>query len=96
MTDIPAHIADYLQVRHNQQMAKVSGLLEPLTAREISLIRDAAVMGFVRGMVHAGPTIAQCPPDSDVLAEVLYALTYEAKNYKVIRGEAYEYSGIKP
>lgn len=93
--DPTADLAEYFERRRQAARDRVAALLEPLTAREISLIRDAAVMAFVRGRMH-GRYERDVPRDADIMTDVVYALTHETEGYDVIRGEAYEYSDVKP
>lgn len=94
-TEIPPELLEYMDRRRQAAADRANAILEPLTAREISLVRDAAVMGFVQGMMH-GRYETQCPKDADIMADVLHALTGETEGYPVIRGEAHEYRDIKP
>lgn len=69
MTDLPAALVDYLINRDTARANAVTAFLNDLTDREHGLIRDAAVMGYVRGRMH--PDDTRHPKDSHVQAEVL-------------------------
>ncbi|MGA4875905.1 hypothetical protein [Streptomyces lydicamycinicus] len=65
---IPEFLAGYLEQRDAQRADAVNTFLASLTERECRLIRDIAVMGYVRGRMH--PQGEEHPKDSAVLAEV--------------------------
>lgn len=68
-------------------------ILAPLTARERSLVRDAAVMAFVLGTRH--PQDAPHPKDSVVYRATAYAIARDVdESYPVFRGVCHQYSGI--
>ena len=68
---LPAGLVDYLVQRDTDRADKVAALLAALTDREQALIRNVAVMGYVRGRMH--PEGEDHPKDSAVLAEVIDA-----------------------
>lgn len=69
MTDLPAALVTYLVNRDAARANAVRAFLDDLTDRERGLIRDAAVMGYVRGRMH--PEDEPHPKDSRVMADVL-------------------------
>ena len=69
MTDLPAALVTYLVNRDTARANAVRAFLDDLTDRERGLIRDAAVMGYVRGRMH--PTDEPHPKDSHVMQAVL-------------------------
>ncbi|MFI1728213.1 hypothetical protein ACH40E_03025 [Streptomyces acidicola] len=69
--DLPASLIAYLAGRDAARANAVNNLLDRLTPRERALIRDTAVMGYVRGRMH--PQGEQHPKDGAVLAEVIDA-----------------------
>lgn len=69
MTDLPATLVTYLVNRDAARSDAVHAFLNDLTDRERGLIRDAAVMGYVRGRLH--PADTPHPKDNHVQAEVL-------------------------
>ena len=68
---LPEFLISYLEERDAQRVDAVSTVLASLTDRERALIRDAAVMGYVRGRMH--PQDEPHPKDSAVLVEVVDA-----------------------
>jgi hypothetical protein len=69
VTDLPAALVTYLVNRDTARANAVRAFLDDLTDRERGLIRDTAVMGYVRGRMH--PADEPHPKDSHVVAEVL-------------------------
>jgi hypothetical protein len=69
MADLPAPLIAYLAKRDADRADAITGFLASLTDRERALVRDAAVMGYVRGRMH--PSSEPHPKDSAVLAEVI-------------------------
>jgi hypothetical protein len=69
---LPPGLVDYLAASDRQRTERVVKNLERFTPREQQLIREAAVMGFVRG--NMGARRDEIPPDSDVLYDVLVAI----------------------
>lgn len=74
--DIPAALVSYLAVRDQQRADDVQRPLDTLTPFERRLIREAAVMAYVRGSI-AGRSSAilkredRIPKDSAIVAEVI-------------------------
>ncbi|MGA4867476.1 hypothetical protein ACPB9J_33115 [Streptomyces lavendulocolor] len=68
---LPAPLLAYLEQRDAARADAVRTFLTALTDRERALIRDAAVMGYVRGRMH--PAGEEHPKDSAVLVEVVDA-----------------------
>ncbi|MEU2134955.1 hypothetical protein [Streptomyces sp. NPDC018352] len=68
---IPEFLATYLEQRDNAHADAVNAFLSTLTDRELALMKDAAVMGYVRGRTH--PQGEKHPKDSAVLIEVIDA-----------------------
>lgn len=69
MTELPDTYVNYLVQRAAARADAVSAVLGALTERERALVKDAAVMGYVRGTMH--PEGEKHPKDSAVLAEVI-------------------------
>lgn len=74
-TEIPADIVRYVAERDRQRAEQVGQVWASLTERERALVREAAVMAYVRGVMAAGGTSrdVQIPPDSAVVREVIGA-----------------------
>lgn len=94
--DMDEILGKLLESAQREREAAVEGLLAPLTPRERSLIRDAAVMAFVLGTLHgrAGTWGDRHPKDSAVYFETLASVARETENYTVLRGLADQYEGI--
>lgn len=84
MAELPAALITYLAHREQQRAEAVDATLASLTERERRLIREAAVMGYVRGRMH--PEGQDQPKDSTVLAEVVDACLAMPDLYPVISG----------
>jgi hypothetical protein len=82
-TTLPAALVRYLEQRDAARAKEVTDFLESLTDRERALIRDAAVMGYVRGRMH--PDSEPHPKDSAVLAEVVAACQAISDMYPAIK-----------
>ncbi|MFI5649959.1 hypothetical protein ACIA71_01900 [Streptomyces anulatus] len=70
-TPLPDGLVDYLIARDAQRAEAVTHFLGRLTDRERTLMRDAAVMGYVQGRRH--PDHQEHPKDSAVLRLVIDA-----------------------
>lgn len=76
-------VAAYLRLSAERRQARVEEMLNNLTERERLLVREAVVMGFVRGvMSHTAPI----PSDSDILADVLAACDVQRDLYPTLTG----------
>ena len=71
MTDLPPALIDYFARRERQRTAAVDAFLAGLTDRERGLLHDAAVMGYVQGLMR--DRAEGCPKDSVVMALVVDA-----------------------
>ncbi len=71
LPEIPLEYLGYLRRRWVDERARTEATLTGLTDRERALVREAAVMGFVRGARY--PRDVDVPPDSAIVAEVVYA-----------------------
>ena len=65
---LPESIVSYLAARDAQRADAVSAFLASLTDRERGLFHDAAVMGYVQGLMR--DRAEGCPKDSAVMALV--------------------------
>ncbi|MFE3678774.1 hypothetical protein [Streptomyces griseus] len=70
-TPLPDGLVDYLIARDAQRAEAVTQFLASLTDREHTLMRDAAVMGYVQGRRH--PHDADHPKDTAALHLVIDA-----------------------
>lgn len=72
MTDaIPEHLLTYLADREEQRSQAVHDFLAKLTPLERALVHDAAVMGYVQGLMR--DRSEGCPKDSQITALVVDA-----------------------
>lgn len=91
MTDpLPPGFDAYLAARAQQREERFNEQWDSLTAREQSLVREAAVMGFVRGSMygqvhprHLGED-EQFPRDSEILRDVVSGCEAYGDIYPVI------------
>jgi hypothetical protein len=87
VTEIPEALIRYVAVRDQERNERVSGVMRTLTETELTLIKEAAVMGYVRGKLASRD--APVPPDSDILRLVVAACLDMPDLYPTIaaRGE---------
>lgn len=75
MTGLPADVEDdlarYLAGRDAARDRHVVNAWNSLSLRERRLVKEAAVMGYVRGVQDHGPYGAKIPPDSQVIYAVI-------------------------
>jgi hypothetical protein len=92
MTDTPSEDIDvllmrYLAARDQQRAEAVESVLAGLTPRERLLVKEAAVMGFVRGTIHGGGHSAPpAPADSRIVVEVVNACLSMPDIYPTLGG----------
>lgn len=79
---LPAALVDYLAQRDADRANAVEEVLTALTDRERALVRNAAVMGYVRGRMH--PQDEPHPKDTAVLVEVIDACLAHPDLYPAI------------
>jgi len=76
-TSLPEGFEAYLAARDNERLTAAGKMWEAMTEHEQQLVKDAAVMGYVRGFFHgrsvgAGATDDdKIPHDRDLVIEVL-------------------------
>jgi hypothetical protein len=68
---LPDFLTRYLEQRAAAHAAAARDVLTALTDRERALVKDAAVMGYVRGTLH--PRGEPVPKDSAIVTEVIDA-----------------------
>lgn len=88
MTDLPAGLLRYFAIREQHRADEIAAVLNRLTEREQVLVREAAVMGFVRGsMFGAGSQkTPEIPRDSRIVAEVVGAVLSFPNLYPTLTG----------
>lgn len=84
--DVPEFLATYMERQRAARADAVNAVLASLTDRERALIKDAAVMGYVRGMTH--PKGEQVPKDGQIVAEVIDACQAFPDLYPTVNAEA--------
>lgn len=74
---------EYIQAMDKLRAEKINNAASKLTDRELKLVREAAVMGFVHGnMAEHG----KIPSDRIVVAEVIYGCIQHSDLYPIIGG----------
>lgn len=68
---IPEALVRYLEQRDAARAEEVAAHFTALTARERALVKEASVMGYVRGTMH--PKGQGIPKDGQIIAEVIGA-----------------------
>lgn len=89
--EFPPELVAYFESRARQREEDIDARLTELTPRERSLVRDAAVMGYVLGRLDERAE-AEFPRDTPIVRAVVYAALREDENYKVLRGVAHQYT----
>jgi hypothetical protein len=82
---LPEYLVTYLMEREASRADAVTAVLTTLTDRERALTKDAAVMGYVRGMTH--PKGEPIPRDGEILAEVIDACLAHPDLYPAVRAD---------
>ncbi|MFD4740581.1 hypothetical protein ACFWNQ_24935 [Streptomyces virginiae] len=90
MPDIDARLAAYFETRAQQREQDIDDRLAQLTPRERSLIRDAAVMGYVQGRMDERANVG-FPKDVPILRGVVFAALRD-ENFHVLRGATHQYT----
>lgn len=87
--EFDAQMTAYYETRARQREQEIDDRLAELTPRERSLVRDAAVMGYVLGRMH--PENEPHPKDTAALRAVVYAALRD-EQYLVLRGVIHQYT----
>lgn len=74
----------YLFGREEARRRQVHETLATLTPREARLVREAAVMGFVRGSMAGRAGQTDIPRDSDIVHEVVLGCSSMPEHYRLI------------
>ena len=88
---LPPELVTYLVTRAQQREQIIDDRLAELTPRERSLVRDAAVMGYVQGRLDERAH-TDYPKDTAILRMVIDAALLEESGYAILRGVAHEYT----
>lgn len=90
MTDLTAadRLIRYFEIREQHRADEIAAVLAGLTIYEQALVREAAVMGFVRGAMFAGGgrKLPEIPRDSRIVAEVVGACLAMPETYPTLSG----------
>ncbi|MFJ9037936.1 hypothetical protein ACIRF8_15250 [Streptomyces sp. NPDC102406] len=81
---LPDFLVDYFARRQEARADAVNEVLTGLTERERGLVRDAAVMGYVRGSFQSRDE--EVPLDATIVANVVYSCLHQAELYPTITG----------
>jgi hypothetical protein len=76
----------YMEERERQRLAEANETLAAMTRRERRLVREAAVMGYVRGSMHGQMEgrDAVLPKDSEMVREVIECCRIMSDLYPVM------------
>lgn len=85
---LPTQLVTYLAERQAQHAAAAAAFLNKLTPRERHLFHDAAVMGYVQGLMR--DRSEGCPKDSVVMALVADACLAHPDLYPAVSAIADE------
>lgn len=81
---LPEWLVDHLVDRANARHQRAADVYGALTERERALVKDAAVMGFVQGLMR--DRAEGCPKDSQIVALVVEECLAIPDKYPTISG----------
>jgi hypothetical protein len=91
MSEIDEDLMRYLAGRDELHAREISAALDRLTDRERTLVREAGVMGYVRGMLRVpGGFKVAVPRDSAIVADVVGACIAMNDRFPLIAGRPAE------
>lgn len=85
MAEIPEFLITYMQQRDAERADAVAAFLASLSERERGLFHDAAVMGYVQGLMR--DRAEGCPKDSAVMRMVVDACFAFPDLYPAVNAE---------
>lgn len=86
---MPSWLPGYMAERDRQHRAEISDALLRLTPRERLILREAAVSGYVRGVMHAGGLHrGEVPPDRVMVREALETCIAHGDIYPLLGASA--------
>lgn len=91
MPEIDAQLAAYFETRARQREQEIDDRVAQLTPRERSLVRDAAVMGYVQGRIDERAKV-EFPKDTPIFRGVVLAALRDDENFHVLRGNCHQYT----
>lgn len=87
VTEINDDLLRYFGNRQRQREDRRAALLALLTERERGLVREAAVMGFVQGLMHASALhTTKVPADSVILDRTVDGFLSSPESYRTVTG----------
>jgi hypothetical protein len=89
--EFDARLAVYFETRTRQREQEIDDRLAELTPRERSLVRDAAVMGYVLGRMDERAKV-EFPKDTPIFRAVVLAALRDDENFHVLSGVTYQYT----
>ncbi|MFE2850621.1 hypothetical protein ACFXJO_05735 [Streptomyces lavendulae] len=89
-SEIDTQLAAYFETRAQQREEEIDARLAELTPRERSLVRDAAVMGYVLGRMDERAK-REFPKDTPIFRGVVLAALRDDENFRVLRGACHQY-----
>ncbi|MEU3903273.1 hypothetical protein AB0F20_05590 [Streptomyces goshikiensis] len=89
--DFDAQIAAYFEANARRREQEIDDRLAELTPRERSLVRDAAVMGYVLGRMDERAKV-EFPKDTPIFRGVVLAALRDDDNFHVLRGACDQYT----
>lgn len=91
MNPLDSQLAAYFETRAVQREQEINDRLAQLTPRERSLVRDAAVMGYVLGRGDERAKV-DFPKDTPIFRAVVLGAIRDDANFHVLRGACHEYT----
>lgn len=85
---LPPEIVAYLQSQEEGRVETANDAMKQLTERERNILREAAVMGWVRGAMAAGGGRESIPKDIAILVEVISCCLSNSDLYPKIAAAA--------
>ncbi len=79
-----AGLAKYLKEMQQQRFEQLMQRLDGLTSRERTLVHEAAVMGWVLGVMRAGGGEEHIPHDAEILVRVVSSCMNSSDLYPMI------------
>lgn len=84
--DVMRQLAEYMATRDAQELERVNKALEKLSVYEQALVRDAAVMGYVQGLMD-GWVRMDCRRDHDIIFMTVRGCLREPDKYPAVSGQ---------
>jgi hypothetical protein len=91
MSELNPQLLAYFEASARRREQEIDDRLAELTPRERSLVRDAAVMGYVLGRMDERAKV-DMPKDDPIFRAVVLAAIRDDENFRVLRGAADHYT----